>query len=203
MKFHRAVSLTALLLAPVCRSADPGTEPAAWQPSAGHAQIAMWPGLAPDVQSVPGPEADTQGAVTNVTRPTMTVYAPAEVELAGGQVTGARIGEVRDTLRELPRGAAPQVYRSRPAARASRAAIGRREARSVGRCVARAETGDCSVPPGRADARRRRPGRGFGAGGREREGLLPRQPAPRPTMLIAQCATSPRKAAPDRQPHPG
>lgn len=40
-------------------------------------QIAIWPGAAPDPTSVPGPETHTQGNVTNVTRPTMTVYAPA------------------------------------------------------------------------------------------------------------------------------
>jgi acetyl esterase/lipase len=74
--FYRAVLLATLLLASVCRGAAPGTESAGWQPSPGHTQIAIWPGLVPDVQSVPGPEADTQGAVTNVTRPTMTVYAP-------------------------------------------------------------------------------------------------------------------------------
>jgi acetyl esterase/lipase len=85
MKFYRAVSLAALLLASVCRSAAPGTEPAGWQPSPGHTQIAIWPGLVPDMQSVPGPEADTKGAVTNVTRPTMTVYAP------DGKNTGAAV----------------------------------------------------------------------------------------------------------------
>jgi acetyl esterase/lipase len=85
MKLYRALSLAALLLASVCRGADPGPEPAGWQPSPGHTQIAIWPGLAPDVQSVPGPEADTQGAVTNVTRPTMTVYAP------DGKNTGAAV----------------------------------------------------------------------------------------------------------------
>lgn len=76
MKVYRAVSLAALLLASVCRGAAPGTEPVGWQPSPGHTQIAIWPGVVPDLQSVPGPEADIQGAVTNVTRPTMTVYAP-------------------------------------------------------------------------------------------------------------------------------
>jgi acetyl esterase/lipase len=85
MKFYRALSLAALFLASVCRGADPGTEPAGWQPSPGHTQIAIWRGLAPDVQSVPGPEADIQGAVTNVSRPTMTVYAP------DGKNTGAAV----------------------------------------------------------------------------------------------------------------
>jgi|HubBroStandDraft_6_1064221.scaffolds.fasta_scaffold35094_4 acetyl esterase/lipase len=85
MKFYRAVSLATLLLASVCRGTDPGAEPAVWQPSPGHTQIPIWPGVAPDVQSVPGPEADMQGAVTNVTRPTMTVYAP------NGKNTGAAV----------------------------------------------------------------------------------------------------------------
>jgi hypothetical protein len=62
MKVYRAGSLAALLVASVCRGADPGTESVGWQPLPGHTQIAIWPGLAPDVQSVPGPEADTQGA---------------------------------------------------------------------------------------------------------------------------------------------
>lgn len=58
-----------------------------WQPSAGHAQIPIWPGAAPDARPVPGPEALTSDpkfliagklvqGVTNVTRPTMTVYSP-------------------------------------------------------------------------------------------------------------------------------
>jgi len=45
----------------------------------------IWPGAAPDEQSVPGPETLSQGAVTNVTRPTMTVYAPK------GKNTGAAV----------------------------------------------------------------------------------------------------------------
>lgn len=59
-----------------------------WQPSPGHTQVPIWPGAAPDPQPVAGPEAsETTGknslvagkpwvAVENVTRPTMTVYAP-------------------------------------------------------------------------------------------------------------------------------
>lgn len=57
-----------------------------WQPSAGHTQIQLWPGAVPDVQPVPGPETMVSRtdqvagrawtAVTNVTRPTLTVYAP-------------------------------------------------------------------------------------------------------------------------------
>jgi acetyl esterase/lipase len=61
-----------------------------WQPSPGHSQVPIWPGATPDAQPVPGPEdVGTTGNhdlvagrsyvwVTNVTRPTMTVYSPTE-----------------------------------------------------------------------------------------------------------------------------
>jgi acetyl esterase/lipase len=56
-----------------------------WQPSAGHTQIPIWPGTPPDAQPVPGPETMTLQkahlvagrpwlAVTNVSRPTITIY---------------------------------------------------------------------------------------------------------------------------------
>src|SRR5262249_53329133 len=59
-----------------------------WQPSPGHAQILLWPGAVPDSLPVTGPEeaGPVQGHlvagkpwtyVRNVTRPTLTVYAPA------------------------------------------------------------------------------------------------------------------------------
>ena len=59
-----------------------------WQPSSGHAQMPIWPGAAPNPQPVGGPEtAETSGkeflvagrpavGVSNVTRPTITVYSP-------------------------------------------------------------------------------------------------------------------------------
>src|ERR1700749_2820 len=67
-----------------------------WQPSPGHTQIPIWPGAAPDPQPVAGSEAmETDPTflvagkpvvdVTNVTRPTMTVYSPA------GKTTGAAV----------------------------------------------------------------------------------------------------------------
>jgi acetyl esterase/lipase len=60
-----------------------------WQPSPGHAQIPIWPGIAPDSQSTTGPEqtvTDTKDRVAgrpwlyvnNVSKPTMTVYSPKE-----------------------------------------------------------------------------------------------------------------------------
>lgn len=63
------------------------TQKNVWQPSPGHTQVPIWPGTAPDAQPVPGPESvqtDTKSliagkpttGVTNVTRPTMTVYSP-------------------------------------------------------------------------------------------------------------------------------
>ena len=67
-----------------------------WQPSAGHAQMAIWPGAAPDAQPLTGPE-DTQAvkdepvagspwvAVGHVAQPTMTVYSPE------GKNTGAAV----------------------------------------------------------------------------------------------------------------
>jgi acetyl esterase/lipase len=61
----------------------------AWQPSPGHTQVPIWPGAAPDAQPVAGPEVSTTSgteliagkpvvAVGQVSRPTMTVYAPKE-----------------------------------------------------------------------------------------------------------------------------
>src|SRR5580700_11603721 len=85
MKFSCAVALAGLLLALAFQRTALSAEPSVWQPSPGHTQIPIWPGVVPDVQSVPGPESQAQGAVTNVTRPTMTVYAPT------GKNTGAAV----------------------------------------------------------------------------------------------------------------
>ena len=76
--------LITLGLLAVCASAHAATT--VWQPAAGNTQIPIWPGAAPDAHQVPGPETAKVSdkllagkpvtAVTNVTRPTMTVYAP-------------------------------------------------------------------------------------------------------------------------------
>lgn len=69
---------------------------AAWQPSAGHVQVPLWPGTPPDMQAMPGPEYTALRRehliagkpwleVTNVSRPTMTVYPPT------GRNTGAAV----------------------------------------------------------------------------------------------------------------
>lgn len=84
----------ALCLLTACGSLHAKT--AVWQPAADHMQIPLWPGVAPDAQSAPGPETEAPRtehliagrpwmAVTNVTRPTMTVYAPK------GKNTGAAV----------------------------------------------------------------------------------------------------------------
>lgn len=67
-----------------------------WQPSPGHTQIQIWPGEPPDAQQLPraeiaAPVKDHLVAgrpwtyVSNVTRPTMTVYSPK------GKNTGAAV----------------------------------------------------------------------------------------------------------------
>ncbi|MBT2145101.1 MULTISPECIES: alpha/beta hydrolase [unclassified Rhodanobacter] len=76
--------LITLGLLAVCASAHAATT--VWQPAAGNTQIPIWPGTTPDAHQVPGPETAKVSdkllagkpvtAVTNVTRPTMTVYAP-------------------------------------------------------------------------------------------------------------------------------
>ena len=69
----------------------------AWQPSAGHTQVPIWPGAVPDARPVAGPEVvATTGNeslvagrpwvyVGNVSQPTMTVYSP------NGKNTGAAV----------------------------------------------------------------------------------------------------------------
>jgi hypothetical protein len=76
---------------------DLSAQSPAWQPSPGHTQLPIWPGTAPDPQPVAGPETvKTTGQkelvagkpwtyVSNVTRPTMTVYSPM------GRNTGAAV----------------------------------------------------------------------------------------------------------------
>ena len=77
---------SALCVGTVCGSLS--AQKPVWQPSSGHTQIPIWLGAAPDPQPVKGPEyAETSGKnflvggkpgvfVSNVTRPTMTVYSP-------------------------------------------------------------------------------------------------------------------------------
>ena len=84
----------ALCLLALCGSAHAKTT--VWQPSAGHKQIALWPGAVPDAQPAPSPEiggpvtshliaGKPYHYVSNVTQPTLTVYAP------NGKSTGAAV----------------------------------------------------------------------------------------------------------------
>lgn len=78
--------LTALLFA--SGSAALIAQTPAWQPSPGHKQVPIWPGAAPHPQQVAGPETATTRTkdhfvagrpwtyISNVSLPTMTVYAP-------------------------------------------------------------------------------------------------------------------------------
>ena len=94
------IALLALL---ALAAGEPGlcAEQPSWQPSPGHTQVPIWPGVIPDARPVEGPEesgpvVDRAGKrklvagmpwtyVANVSKPTMTVYSPK------GRNTGAAI----------------------------------------------------------------------------------------------------------------
>lgn len=70
---------------------------AVWQPSAGHTQIALWPGAIPDAQPSTGPETVKTDStdlvagkpwtyINNVSRPTITVYSPEKNNTGVGVV---------------------------------------------------------------------------------------------------------------------
>jgi acetyl esterase/lipase len=80
----------------ILASASLHAETKVWQPAPGHTQIALWPGTPPDAKPMPGPEyAKTKTElrsliagrpvtiVSNVSTPTITIYAPS------GKNTGA------------------------------------------------------------------------------------------------------------------
>lgn len=93
----------ALLATLALAAAEPcvAAGPSAWQPSSGHTQVPIWPGVIPDARPVEGPEesgtvVDGTGNqrlvagrpwvyVANVSQPTITVYPPA------GRNTGAAV----------------------------------------------------------------------------------------------------------------
>ena len=78
--------LTCALLVAIACGPLAAQNKSAWEPSAGHVQIPIWPGTPPDAQRVPSPESTQAGnspvagrpwlQVHNVSRPTMTVYSP-------------------------------------------------------------------------------------------------------------------------------
>jgi acetyl esterase/lipase len=90
------MKLLLLILCFLFASSVLSAQQAVWQPSPGNTQVPIWPEAAPDPQPVKGPEAveidmkfliagKPVTGVKNVTRPTMTVYAP------GGKNTGAAV----------------------------------------------------------------------------------------------------------------
>src|SRR5215831_5334313 len=67
----------------------PNAQKSSWQPSPGHTEVPIWPGAVPDARPVNGPETVTTETkdpvagkpwlyVSNVSRPTITVYSPKE-----------------------------------------------------------------------------------------------------------------------------
>jgi len=75
----RAIAVTVcllLLLMSVCAHSQ--AHAAVWRPSPGHIQVSIWPGKVPDALPDPEPESvrTDWAKITNVSRPTMTVYAP-------------------------------------------------------------------------------------------------------------------------------
>ena len=91
------MKLGLFLLCVVFACAGLRAQTAVWQPAPGHTQVPIWPGAAPDGMPAKGPEsAETTGkdslvagkpwvSVSNVSQPTMTVYAPT------GKNTGAAV----------------------------------------------------------------------------------------------------------------
>jgi acetyl esterase/lipase len=82
MKNFRARMLFVFLSGLACAHAQ--ERAAVWQPSPGHEQIPIWPGVIPD--ALPNPQPESLGPppgrewwprANNVSVPTMTVYAPA------------------------------------------------------------------------------------------------------------------------------
>ncbi len=82
---HMTPVIPTLLLVFACCSLS--AQKPCWQPSPGHTQVPIWPGMPPDAQF--GPPANTEttepGEIDNVSRPTMTVYSPK------GTNTGAAV----------------------------------------------------------------------------------------------------------------
>jgi acetyl esterase/lipase len=94
-KSRRLAKSERLLVVLCALIACSGVHATVWQPAAGHSQIPVWPGTPPDTQPVPGAETEAASthlvaghpwtAITNVVRPTMTVFAPQ------GKNTGAAV----------------------------------------------------------------------------------------------------------------
>jgi acetyl esterase/lipase len=72
------LGITAVYCLGACAVALANT--AVWQPADGHQQIPLWPGTPPDAKPLPGAENmkvwKDHISITNISRPTITVYAP-------------------------------------------------------------------------------------------------------------------------------
>jgi acetyl esterase/lipase len=80
-----------------CAFGNLSAQAPAWQPSPGHTQVPIWPGVPPHAQQAPGPESVTTTGndhlvagrpwtyISNVSQPTLTVYSPQ------GPNTGAAV----------------------------------------------------------------------------------------------------------------
>jgi len=72
----RTPTVVSLLLALACVHAPASA--AVWQPSPGHVQVPIWPDKVPDALADPKPEAvgADWAKITDVSKPTLTVYSP-------------------------------------------------------------------------------------------------------------------------------
>ncbi len=71
------ILLATLVLLLLLVSLPAHAQPSVWQPSPGHTQIAICPGIVPDALLAAGAETFTEtDGLQNVSIPTMTVYSP-------------------------------------------------------------------------------------------------------------------------------
>jgi acetyl esterase/lipase len=92
---QRWIRAVCIAMAIVVAPGGPGAHAEPWQPSAGHAQLALWPGAVPDAPRTAAAAEGTQTgdpvagkpwiAIHDVSRPTLTVYSPK------GKATGAAV----------------------------------------------------------------------------------------------------------------
>src|ERR1700674_3087149 len=98
IRHNKRMIVTSLVFAVgvVCACGGLSAQKSTWQPSPGHRQVPLWPGAVTDARPVTGPETvatETKDLVagrpwvyvSNVSRPTITVYSPK------GKNTGAAV----------------------------------------------------------------------------------------------------------------
>lgn len=100
LPYHQRRMLLPLVLAALCvlfACSGPSAQNSSWQPSAGHTEVPIWPGAAPDTRPVTAAETvanETKDPVagkpwlyvSNVSRPTITVYSPKEKNTGAAMV---------------------------------------------------------------------------------------------------------------------